>query len=86
MRIIFNLIYFLVFISLALVVMFLGGIFGVSGTFYMMVEPGELNENLIKFISILVGVWLLVIILRGQNKKVLKRQKLEKLEQDAESE
>ncbi len=85
MRIIFNLVYFIIFLALAFIAMFLGGVSGVAGTFYILVEPGELEANLIKATSILAFVWLLVMILRQQNKKVLKRRKLEALELEAES-
>ena len=85
MRIIYNLIYFIVFLGLAFIAMFLGGVSGVAGTFFIMVEPGELEENLTKAISILVVLWLLVLVLRHQNKKVIKRKKREQIDQDAES-
>ena len=88
MRIIVNLIYFIMFLIMAFVAMFLGGVSGVSGTFYLMVEPGDLEANLTKAISVLVMIWLLVLLLRHQNKKIIKRNALQKqqLQQDAEPE
>jgi len=88
MRIIVNLIYFIVFLIMAMIAMFLGGVSGVAGTFYLMVEPGDLDANLTKVISVLVMIWILVILLRHQNKKIIKRNALQKqqLQQDAEPE
>ncbi len=84
MRILFNLVYFLFFIVLAFVAMFLGGVSGVAGTFYLMVEPGDLEANLIKAIAVLSLLWLLVVILRRHNKKIIKHNR--KLQLDAETE
>ena len=88
MRIIVNLIYFIMFLIMAVIAMFLGGVSGVAGTFYLMVEPGDLEVNLTKAISTLVMIWLLVLLLRHQNKKIIKRNALQKqqLQQDAEPE
>lgn len=80
MRIIANLIYFLLFLVLAFAVMFLGGVSGVAGTFYIMVEPGDIERNLTTAIAVLVSLWLLIIILRHHNKKIIKRNKRLKLE------
>ena len=60
MRIIFYLIYFIVFLAMAIVAMFLGGVSGVAGTFYLLVEPGDIETNLTQAISILLLIWLLV--------------------------
>ena len=86
MRIIFNLVYFIVFLVMAVAVMFVGGVVGTAGTFYLMVEPGDIEANLTKAVSILVAVWFLVLLLRSRNKKIIKRNKREKLEQEAEKE
>ncbi len=80
MRIITNLIYFLLFPVLAVGAMFLGGVSGVAGTFYVMVEQGDTQTNLAMVIAPLVLLWLLIIILRHHNKKIIKRNKLLKLE------
>ncbi len=80
MRIIAKLIYFLLFPVLAVGAMFLGGVSGVAGTFYVMVEQGDTQTNLAMVIAPLVLLWLLVIILRHHNKKIIKRNKLLKLE------
>ncbi|MCW8930477.1 MAG: hypothetical protein OQL19_09595 [Gammaproteobacteria bacterium] len=84
MRIILNLIYFIIFIALAFIAMFLGGVSGVAGTFYLMVEPGDIEANMTKLISFLIVFWLLLMVLRHQNKKVIKRRKREQIEQEAE--
>lgn len=81
MRILFNLIYFIVFLILAVIAMFVGGVSGAAGTFYLMVEEGNIEENLTMAIGILSVLWLLLMILRSQNKKVIKRNRLR--EQDA---
>jgi len=86
MRIIFNLIYFIVFLVLALAAMFLGGVSGVAGTFYVMVEPGDLEANLIKVGSILTLTWLIVLFLRHHNKKIIKRNKQKKMQDELEKE
>lgn len=76
MHIIFNLIYFLLFLILALGAMFLGGVSGVAGTFYLMSEQGDIHKNLILTIAVLSAVWLIIVMLRSHNKKVIKRNKL----------
>ncbi len=81
MRIIFYLIYFIVFLAMAIVAMFLGGVSGVAGTFYLLVEPGDPETNLTQAISILLLIWLLVVFLRNHNKRVIKRNKV--LQQEA---
>ncbi|MCU7940233.1 MAG: hypothetical protein KZQ64_07220 [gamma proteobacterium symbiont of Bathyaustriella thionipta] len=80
MHIIASLIYFLLFIVLAFIAMFLGGVTGVAGTFYLMVEPGDIEKNLNTAIAVLVSLWILIIMLRQQNKKVIKRKKQLKLD------
>ncbi|MCK5665908.1 MAG: hypothetical protein KAI17_20610 [Thiotrichaceae bacterium] len=80
MRIIASLIYFLLFLVLAVAAMFLGGVSGVAGTFYVMVEQGDTQTNLAIVITPLVLLWLLIIILRQHNKKIIKRNKRLKLE------
>ena len=82
MRIIYHLIYFIVFLVMAMVVMFLGGVSGVAGTFYLLVEQGDIESNLTQAISILLLIWLLVVFLRYHNKRIIKRNKL--LQQEAE--
>ena len=76
MHIIFNFIYFLVFLVLAFSAMFLGGVSGVAGTFYLMSEPGDMRQNLTLAIVVLSAVWLIILMLRSHNKKVIKRNKL----------
>ncbi len=84
MRIILSLIYFIIFLAMAFAAMFLGGVFGVAGTFYLMVEPGDLEANLTKAMAALGLLWLLVIILRRHNKKIIKRNlKLKAAEAEA---
>ena len=51
MHIIGAVIYFLIFIILATGVMFVGGVAGVVGTFHLMVQPGDLKNNLITIVS-----------------------------------
>ena len=76
MHIIFNFIYFLVFLVLAFSAMFLGGVSGVTGTFYLMSEQGDMRQNLTLAIVLLISVWLIILMLRSHNKKVIKRNKL----------
>ena len=76
MHIIFNFIYFLVFLVLAFSAMFLGGVSGVAGTFYLMSEQGDMRQNLTLAIVLLISVWLIILMLRSHNKKVIKRNKL----------
>lgn len=64
---------------LAFIAMFLGGVSGVAGTFYLLVEPGDIQTNLTKAIIVLALVWLLVVILRRHNKKIIKRNKQQQL-------
>lgn len=80
MSIIAKIIYFLLFLVLAFTAMFLGGVSGVAGTFFLMVSPGDIESNLTTAIAALTGIWLLVIILRHYNKKTIKRNKQLKLE------
>ncbi|MCU7819597.1 MAG: hypothetical protein KZQ56_05025 [gamma proteobacterium symbiont of Lucinoma myriamae] len=65
---------------LAFAAMFLGGVSGVAGTFYLLVEAGDIRSNLTTVISGLSALWLLVVILRHYNKKAIKRNKQLKLE------
>lgn len=86
MRILLNIIYFFIFLILAFAAMFLGGLSGVAGTFYLMVKEGTIQDNLVMgIVALLVGL-LLVLILRDQNKKVMKRRQheLEAAQQDIE--
>ncbi len=86
MKIILNISYFLVFLMLAMLVMFLGGLSGVAGTFYVMVEPGDLQANLSKASALLIIVWLLILFLRNRNKRGIKRiKRLAKEEQAKEA-
>ena len=80
MRIIGAIIYFLIFIVLATGVMFVGGVAGVVGTFHLMIQPGDLQTNLITIISILSLIWLLLMVLRHYNKKIIKINKQQALE------
>jgi len=80
MHIIGAVIYFLIFIILATGVMFVGGVAGVVGTFHLMVQPGDLKNNLITIVSILSLLWLLLMVLRYYNKKVIKQNKQQALE------
>ena len=80
MRIIGAVIYFLLFIVLATGAMFVGGVAGVVGTFHVMVLPGDLQSNLITIVSILSLLWLLLMVLRYYNKKVIKTNKQQALE------
>ncbi len=71
---------------LAMLVMFLGGLSGVAGTFYIMVEAGDLQANLSKAIAVLLIVWLVVVFLRNRNKRAIKRiKRLAKEEQAKEN-
>lgn len=76
-----KILYLMVFLIMALAAMFLGGLSGVAGSFYLMVEPGNVQTNLTMLIAILVPLWLLVIVLRRHNKKVLKQNALQQSEE-----
>lgn len=78
MRILLKLLYFLLFLLLAFAAMFLGGVSGVAGSFYLMVKEGTIEDNLMIGITALLVSLVIVWILRGQNKKVMRqRQALE---------
>ncbi len=81
MRFILKFIYFILFISLALGTMFLGGVSGVAGTFYVMVEKGDIEHNLLLMSAALLLGWLVILLLRGHNKRVIKRKKQQVLAQ-----
>ncbi|MCN4143739.1 MAG: hypothetical protein LC437_01270 [Thiohalomonas sp.] len=55
----------------AFIAMFLGAVSGVAGTFYLLVEAGDIESNLTIAIATLTALWLLVVILRHYNKKRL---------------
>ncbi len=80
MRFIGKLFYFLfyaLFFSIfAFIAMFLGGVSGTASTFYIMIEKGDMQQNLTIAIAALSVLWLIVIMLSSHNKKVLKRNKL----------
>ena len=67
---------------LAIAVMFLGGVSGVAGTFYVLVEKGEVEDNLLMVSAVLLITWLVLLLLRGHNKRVLKRNQQQALEQE----
>ena len=77
MKYILKFLYFIIFMLLAIAVMFLGGVSGVAGTFYVLVEKGDVEHNLIIVSAVLLVTWLVVLLLRGHNKRVLKRKKLQ---------
>ncbi len=77
MKYILKFLYFIIFMLLAIAVMFLGGVSGVAGTFYVLVEKGDVEHNLIIVSAALLVTWLVVLLLRGHNKRVLKRKKLQ---------
>ncbi len=81
MRFILKFFYFIIFILLALATMFLGGVSGVAGTFYVMVEKGDIEHNLLVMSAVLLISWLVILILRGHNKRVLKRKTQQALAQ-----
>ena len=81
MRILTNILFFIVFLAMALAAMFVGGLSGVAGSFYLMVEPGDVSTNLTILIAVLIPVWLLVIVLRWHNKKVLKQKARQQAEE-----
>lgn len=85
MHILMKTLFFIIFLGMAVAAMFLGGISGVAGTFYLMVEPGNVPTNLTMLIAVLVPLWLLVLVLRRHNKKVLKKNALQQTaEKEAE--
>ena len=75
MRILLNIIYILVFSGLALGAMFLGGVSGVAGSFYLMVKEGTILDNLYLGIASLLISLFFVLVLSGQNKKVMKQKR-----------
>ena len=75
MHIIFNVFYFIVFLILAVVVMFVGGVSGVAGAFYLMIEPGSVQDNLFLGLAVLLTFLLVIMLLRKHNKKIIRRNK-----------
>ena len=86
MHILTKILFFIVFMILAIVAMFLGGVSGVAGSFYLMVTEGAITDNLIMGIATLLVSLLLVLILRGQNKKVMRRRQQDIARQENENE
>ncbi len=81
MHVLINILYFIVFVIMALGAMFIGGLSGVAGSFYLMVEPGDVATNLTILMAVLIPLWLLVIVLRRHNKKVLKQKARQQAEE-----
>ena len=75
MRIFLNVVYFFVFMVLAFGAMFVGGVSGVAGSFYLMVKEGNIEDNLFMGIATLAVALILAVILRGQNIKVMRQRK-----------
>jgi len=75
MRILSNILYFFLFLILAVAAMFVGGVAGVSGSFFVMVSKGDMQNNLLIAILSLVLILFVVNMLRRHNKKVIKRKK-----------
>ena len=73
--------YSIFFILFALVAMFLGGVSGTASTFYIMIEKGDMQQNLGTAIAVLFVLWLIIIFLSRHNKKIIKRKKLLALEE-----
>lgn len=84
MRIIGALIYFLLFLVLSIVSLFLGGLSGVVGAFYLLVEQGDLLTNIVTVVAILSLLWLLLTVLSYYNEKAMKKNKLLKQEAAAQ--
>lgn len=76
MRILSNVLYFFVFLGLIFAAMFLGGVAGVAGSFYLMVKEGAILDNLYLGIGSLLLSLFFVLVLRGQNKKVMRQKHL----------
>ena len=79
MRILLNIVYILIFTGLTLGAMFLGGVSGVAGSFYLMVKEGAILDNLYLGIASLLINLFFVLVLRGQNKKVMKQKRQRQL-------
>ena len=73
--------YSIFFILFALGAMFLGGVSGTAGTFYLMIEKGDMQQHLMIAIATLSVLWLIIMILSSHNKKILKRNKRLALEE-----
>ena len=73
------------FSILALVAMFLGGVSGTAGTFYIMIEKGDMQQHLTIAIAALTVLWLIIIMLSRHNKKILKRNKILALNENKKS-
>lgn len=82
MRIIANITYFLLFLVLVIITMFLGGVSGVAGTFYLMVLPGDIESNLTTALTALIVLWFLLVLLRRHNKKMVKLNEVLEHEDD----
>ena len=74
--IIAKLFYFIFFLLLAISAMFLGGVSGTAGTFFVMIRQGDMQQNLTIAIASLTLLWLVILLLSHHNKKVIKRNKL----------
>ena len=75
-KIFYFLLYSLFFLSLALLAMFLGGVSGTAGTFYVMIRQGDMQQNLTIAIASLTLLWIVILLLSSHNKKVIRRNKL----------
>ncbi len=85
MRMILAVLYFLIiFLPLAILVMFLAGVMGVAGTFYLMVLVENIQQNIALVVAALLLLLFITLLLRRKNKQAIKRKALLKAEQKAE--
>lgn len=73
MKFIGKLIYGIVFIVLAAVAVFLGGVSGVAGTFYLLVEAENVHQSLLMVIAASALLLLLLLMLKRWNRKGIKK-------------
>lgn len=85
MRIILAILYFLIiFLPLAIIVMFVAGVVGTAGTFYLMVLVENIQQNVALVVLTLLLLLLITLVLRRKNKQAIKSKALLKAERKAE--
>ena len=75
MSVILKIFAWLIFLLIATGVMIVAGVAGVAGSFYMMVNDGNIMDNLYMTIGVLAILFVLSLLLRQQNKKVIRMRK-----------
>lgn len=85
MRIILAILYFLIiFLPLAIIVMFVAGVVGTAGTFYLMVLVENIQQNVTLVVLIMLLLLFITLVLRRKNKQAIKRKAILKTERKTE--